>query len=91
MKKIILGVLIMVVVLYSTGLLWVNAQVVTATPTPTEASLVTSPTITPTTSPTATASATPTKVTSLPKTGTVQFGAIFAFVSLGVIALGLIF
>ncbi len=81
---------ILVIVLLSSALLLFNAGVSAQTTTLTPTSSVTT-TLTPTTVASATATVTPTKVTSLPKTGIVQYGMVFAVVSIGVIIFALIF
>ena len=79
-KKFLVIVLLSSAFLFFTG--GVSAQTTTLTPT-TSVTTTLTPTSVATT--TATVTATPTKVTSLPKTGVVQYGLAFAVVSIGII------
>lgn len=89
MRKLLLGVfLILSVVVFSFE---VQAQTATLTPTPTESSLVTTPVVTNTPIQVASGSATPTKITSLPKTGFIQYSAVFFVISAGIILIAFVF
>ena len=68
----------------------VMAQV-TSTPTPTETVLVTTPSVTVFPTVIASGSATPTKVTSLPKTGIMQYTMAFLMIGVGVILFAFVF
>lgn len=88
MKKFILGMLLMLLLSFSTAS-GVNAQ--TVTPTPTQIILVTTPSVTISPTLVASGSATPTKITSLPKTGMIQYSAAFFVISIGVILFAFVF
>lgn len=82
-KFFVIILLLFALLLFNTG---VSAQTTTLTPT----STVTT-TLTPTTTASVTATVAPTKVTSLPKTGIMQYGIVFAVVSIGAILIALVF
>lgn len=88
MKKFIFGFLLVLLLSFST-VAGVNAQ--TMTPTPTETTLLTTPSITVLPTLVASGSATPTKITSLPKTGMIQYSAAFFVISIGVILFAFVF